>query len=120
MRQTKPARQADGSVVEVGYTVEYPPDTPALSLWLRNRRRGDWRERHEVEVADQSEPLLEGMSEEQLIQRLMLRRKPNGKEGAIARGKIFADAQVASKSYERACDYPIRTSRSPTRQSRNA
>jgi hypothetical protein len=32
-------RQEDGSVTQVPYTVEYPPDTQAASLWLRNRRR---------------------------------------------------------------------------------
>jgi hypothetical protein len=29
------------------YTEHYPPDTPAASLWLRNRQSGKWREKQE-------------------------------------------------------------------------
>src|SRR5215472_1309580 len=29
------------------YTEHYPPDTPAASLWLRNRQSGKWRDRVE-------------------------------------------------------------------------
>ena len=53
--------------------VGYPPDTQAALLWLRNRRKQDWRDKHEVEASDQAESLLDDMSEDQLIQRLMLR-----------------------------------------------
>jgi hypothetical protein len=34
------------------YTQHYPPDTPAASLWLRNRQSGKWRERFERTGAD--------------------------------------------------------------------
>lgn len=71
---TKLYRQDDGSVLQVPFTIEHPPDTPAASLWLRNRRRGDWRDKHEIDVADAGESLMEGMTDEELIQRVMLRR----------------------------------------------
>ena len=31
------------------YIEHYPPDTPAASLWLRNRQPKKWRDKHEVE-----------------------------------------------------------------------
>lgn len=34
------------------YTEHYPPDTPAASLWLRNRQPKKWRDRQEVTGAD--------------------------------------------------------------------
>jgi len=70
----------DGGVVQVPYEIEYPPDTQAASLWLRNRRKQDWREKHEVEVAEPVESLLDGMDEDRLIQLLMLRREKPGKQ----------------------------------------
>ena len=76
---TKLYRNEDGSVRQERYEVEYPPDTQAISLWLRNRRKGDWREKHEVEVAEPVESLLDGMDEDRLIQLLMLRREKSDK-----------------------------------------
>ena len=70
----------DGGVVQVPYEIEYPPDTQAASLWLRNRRKRDWRDKHEVEVAEPVESLLDGMDEDRLIQLLMLRREKPGKQ----------------------------------------
>jgi hypothetical protein len=67
-------RADDGSVIKVPYTAEYPPDTTAASLWLRNRQPRLWRDKHEVDVADAGESLLDDMTDEQLIQRVMLRR----------------------------------------------
>lgn len=32
------------------YMEHYPPDTPAASLWLRNRQKALWRDRQEVDV----------------------------------------------------------------------
>ena len=34
-------------IVEVERSV--PPDTAAAFIWLKNRRRGQWRDRHEIE-----------------------------------------------------------------------
>lgn len=34
------------------YTEHYPPDTPAASLWLRNRQPAKWRDRQEHTGAD--------------------------------------------------------------------
>ena len=73
-QNTKLYRQDDGSVREVPYMVEYRPDTPAGSLWLRNRRPDLWREKRELEVAETTESLMDGMGEGQLIELLMLRR----------------------------------------------
>jgi hypothetical protein len=67
-------RGEDGGVIKVPCEVHYPPDTQAASLWLRNRRKQHWRDRHEVEVEDHRESLLDGMTEDQLIERVMLRR----------------------------------------------
>ena len=67
-------RADDGSVIKVPYTVEYPPDTTAASLWLRNRQPRHWRDKHEIDVAGPGESLMADMSEDQLIERLMLRR----------------------------------------------
>jgi hypothetical protein len=67
-------RADDGSVIKVPYTVEYPPDTTAASLWLRNRQPRLWRDKHEIDVADAGESLMDGMTDEELIQRVMLRR----------------------------------------------
>jgi hypothetical protein len=67
-------RADDGSVIKVPYTVEYPPDTTAASLWLRNRQPKLWRDKHEIEVADADESLMDDMTDDQLIELLMLRR----------------------------------------------
>lgn len=34
------------------YVEHYPPDTAAAFIWLKNRRRLEWRDRHEVAVED--------------------------------------------------------------------
>jgi hypothetical protein len=65
---TKLYRQGDGSVLQVPYQIEHPPDMAAASLWLRTGNK------HEVDVADAGESLMDGMSEEQLIELLVLRR----------------------------------------------
>jgi len=33
------------------YTERFPPDTPAASLWLRNRQGGKWRDKQDHEVS---------------------------------------------------------------------
>ena len=71
---TKLYRQNDGSVLQVPYQIEHPPDTQAASLWLRNRQPHRWRDKHEVDVADAGESLLDGMTEDQLIERVLMRR----------------------------------------------
>jgi hypothetical protein len=79
---TKLYRQDDGSVLQVPFTIEHPPDTQVASLWLRNRQPRLWRDKHEIDVADAGESLLDDMTDDQLIERVMLRRgaahrKPN-------------------------------------------
>jgi hypothetical protein len=68
-------RGEDGGVIKVPYEVRYPPDTQAASLWLRNRQPHRWRDKHEVDVADAGESLMDGMTEDELIERVMLRRR---------------------------------------------
>lgn len=41
--------QYEGKPVIVPYTERYPPDTPAASLWLRNRQHDKWRDKIETE-----------------------------------------------------------------------
>jgi hypothetical protein len=41
--------QSGGKPVTVKYTERYPPDTTALVYWLKNRRRGWWRDKPEPE-----------------------------------------------------------------------
>lgn len=43
-------REDGGAPLVVPYVQHYPPDTAAASLWLRNRQRGLWREKTDVEV----------------------------------------------------------------------
>ncbi len=38
-----------GGVTLTPIQKHYPPDTPAASLWLRNRQSGKWRDRQELE-----------------------------------------------------------------------
>jgi hypothetical protein len=38
--------------VYADYTEHYPPDTPAASLWLRNRQRHKWRDKQETGFTD--------------------------------------------------------------------
>ena len=61
-------------MLRVPFTIEHPPDTQAASLWLRNRQPRLWRDKHEIDVADAGEGLMDGMTDEELIQRVMLRR----------------------------------------------
>jgi hypothetical protein len=51
-------------------------------LWLRNRQPELWREKRELEVAETPESLAEGMSDDALIQLLMLRRDATKAKGA--------------------------------------
>jgi hypothetical protein len=75
-------RNEDGSVNRVEYQVHHAPDTQVASLWLRNRRKQDWRERHEVEAKFDDESLLDRYIEEQLIQRHIQRREPRRSDPA--------------------------------------
>jgi hypothetical protein len=68
-------RGDDGSVIKVPNKVEYPPDTQAASLWLRNRQPHRWRDRHQVDVADNRADILDDLTEEQLVERVMQRRE---------------------------------------------
>lgn len=63
----------DKCVVREEYTEHYPPDTPAASLWLRNRQSAKWRDKQDHEVTGKDgAPLLEG------IKVTFVDPKPNG------------------------------------------
>lgn len=40
----------DGEVSTTAYVEHYPPDTTAAIFWLKNRRKGEWRDKTETEV----------------------------------------------------------------------
>lgn len=42
----------DGLVTRVDTIKHYPPDTTACIFWLKNRRKGEWRDRHEITGED--------------------------------------------------------------------
>lgn len=42
------------SPVYAEYTEHYPPDTPAASLWLRNRQRAIWRDTQSLQQLDKN------------------------------------------------------------------
>ncbi len=50
----------DGKPMMVPYQEHVPPDTTACIFWLKNRRKEQWRDRHEVTGAD-GRPLVEAI-----------------------------------------------------------
>lgn len=48
----KIAVNSQGDVTKVPYREHLPPDTTAGIFWLKNRRKDQWRDRHEFEVGD--------------------------------------------------------------------
>jgi transposase-like protein len=55
--------QVGGKVVVHPYVEHFPPEVPAATFWLKNRRPKDWRDKHEVEAGD---ALLEFLDKMQL------------------------------------------------------
>lgn len=41
----------DGREYRADYIEHYPPDTTAMIFWLKNRRKADWRDKTEHEIA---------------------------------------------------------------------
>lgn len=41
--------QVRGKALIVPYKEHVPPDIGAAAIWLKNRRRNDWRDRQEIE-----------------------------------------------------------------------
>ena len=41
--------QYQGDIIQTEVTKQYPPDTAAAFIWLKNRRGANWRDKHEVE-----------------------------------------------------------------------
>lgn len=42
---------ANGNEMIVPTTKHYPPDTTAAIFWLKNRQKGDWRDKQEQEIS---------------------------------------------------------------------
>lgn len=40
----------EGQIIETPLVKHYPPDTVAAIFWLKNRQKGKWRDKHEVQV----------------------------------------------------------------------
>lgn len=55
------------------YTEHYPPDTAAAFIWLKNRRKSDWRDKVEVDATHRSDP--SSLTDEQLIEIVASRRR---------------------------------------------
>lgn len=62
---TQDVLDKDGGIVTLRKTQHVPPDTTAITYWLKNRRRTEWRDRHEIEVGMVGE--FERMSDAELI-----------------------------------------------------
>jgi hypothetical protein len=39
----------EGAVSQTPYIKHYPPDPTSMIFWLKNRRKDEWRDRHDVE-----------------------------------------------------------------------
>lgn len=46
----------DTGIVYAPYVEHVPPDTTACIFWLKNRRRDLWRDKHEFDLNDRSDP----------------------------------------------------------------
>ena len=53
----------DGVTIKLKQEIYFPPDVTAATFWLKNRRRNEWKDRHEVAVTSD----FERMSDEELI-----------------------------------------------------
>jgi len=42
----------DGDLVECKEEKYFPPDTAAIIFWLKNRKKLEWRDKHELEVSE--------------------------------------------------------------------
>lgn len=63
---TQDVLDKDGNIVTLKKTNHYPPDTTAMTYWLKNRRRTEWRDKHEIEFGMVGE--FERMSDAELIE----------------------------------------------------
>ena len=50
------------------YTEHYPPDTAAAFIWLKNRRKQDWRDKSEVSVTHNDE--ISSLTDAELAERI--------------------------------------------------
>ncbi|MBS0219151.1 MAG: helix-turn-helix domain-containing protein [Proteobacteria bacterium] len=55
------------------YTEHYPPDTAAAFIWLKNRRKADWRDKAEVEVTHRHDA--SNLTDEELAEIVASRRR---------------------------------------------
>lgn len=58
--------QHEGQIIRAKTVRQYPPDTKAAEVWLRNRKPKEWSSKGDVEVTINNFP---NMSDEQLLER---------------------------------------------------
>lgn len=64
-------RVVEGKIVQTPLVKHYPPDTPAAIFWLKNRQRGKWRDKVDVDNTSSDgsmSPVAPTMTDEQLEQ----------------------------------------------------
>ncbi|MBN1983252.1 MAG: hypothetical protein JW795_17080 [Chitinivibrionales bacterium] len=71
-------KQYNGDIIITPTIKHYPPDTAAAIFWLKNRRRKDWREKHEVELSA-IEPVIIKDQDGSKIMELSSRQRPEEK-----------------------------------------
>ena len=78
-RKTQKAFQHQGQPIVVDIEEELPPDTIAGIFWLKNRRRENWRDRHEhdVNAGEGLISILSGLNEPKNV---VLKRPIKGKK----------------------------------------
>lgn len=64
-RDGQPILDNEGNPVVIGRKVFQPPDTSAITFWLKNRRRDDWTDRQQLEVGKAGE--FDRMSDSELL-----------------------------------------------------
>ena len=69
----------------VPYTEHYPPDTTACIFWLKNRRKNDWRDGHDVDVKQEVKISIDRPERVTRDDWLRYREKELGALGAPAR-----------------------------------
>lgn len=64
----------DGETIEHKYVEQYPPDTAAAALWLKNRKPDVWRDKTEVDIN-----IFRSMTDEEIDKALEEEEKKLGK-----------------------------------------
>ena len=85
--------------VIVPYREHVPPDTVACIFWLKNRRREEWRDKHEVDHSGSLQ--FKDLSLEEIRQRIAVEEF----SAALKKGKGEANSRVERSLYHRPVGY---------------